>query len=348
MFTDCAKSDTGLGAVYSQTLTQQTNAAMTTNLGKVNRSRFYFEWKGHQIQDLETFHAITTAQRPGKPIIYLAGDSSLDNKYWVGSEERPSNEIPDIYRHALDKPTPKPDVSFWLNHLLGDRATCINTAVEESMLRQRDRELLAHDKFICDNIQPQDILIVSVGANDIALKPLPCTIRHMLQLAWATPRSSLEKGTASSLKYFKHMFGNKIQDYVERMTAKIKPRAIIICMIYYPLESGLGQQSWADTQLKALGYNTWPGQLQTAISTLYKIATRDIKVDGTKIVPCALHEILDGKTANDYTARVEPNEHGGKKMAQKFMELINDTWSETLQEDHGHATSEEAPSGSSV
>ncbi|KAF3003786.1 hypothetical protein E8E13_010129 [Curvularia kusanoi] len=309
-----------------------------TNQRKINRSRFYFEWKGHQIQDLETFHAITVAQRPDKPIVYLAGDSSLDNKYWVSSDEA-LEETPDIYKHTLDNPQPKPDVSFWLNHFLGDRATCINTAVEESMLRQRDQELLAHDKFIRDNIKPQDVLIVSIGANDIALKPLPCTIRHMLQLAWATPRSSLEKGTAWSLKYFKHMFGNNIQDYVDRVTAKTRPRAVIICMIYYPLESGLGQQSWADVQLKALGYNTWPGQLQTAIKTLYEIATQNIKVEGTEIVPCALHEVLDGKTARDYTARVEPNEHGGKKMAQKFVELLNAVWTEGLaargpQDDH--------------
>lgn len=302
---------------------------MTANFGKINRSRFYFEWKGHQIQDLTAFHAITTAQRPNTPIVYLAGDSSLDNKYWVESNEPPV-EVPEIYKHTLEKPTPKPDVAFWMNHILGDRATCINAAVEESMLRQRDEELLAHDQFIRDTIRPQDVLIVSVGANDIALRPLLCTIRHMLQLAWATPRSSIEKGTASSLQYFRHMFGTKIQDYVDRMTAKTRPRAVIICMIYYPLESGLGQQSWADTQLKALGYNTWPGQLQTAIATLFRIATCAIRVEGTEVVPCALHEILDGKTAEDYTARVEPNEEGGKKIASRFVELLNNIWARPL------------------
>ncbi|KAF3044923.1 hypothetical protein E8E11_006705 [Didymella keratinophila] len=303
---------------------------MTANLGKINRSRFYFEWKGHQIQDLVSFHAITTAERSTRPIVYLAGDSSLDNKYWVNNDQEVDIEVPDIYTHTLDKPTPKPDVAFWMNHLLGDRATCINTAVEESMLRQRDEGLLAHDKFIRDNIRPEDVLIVSVGANDIALRPLPCTIRHMLQLAWATPRSSLEEGTASSLKYFNHMFCDKVQDYVDHVTARTRPRAIIICMIYYPLESGLGQSSWADTQLKALGYNTWPGQLQTAISTLYRTATQKIKIEDTRVVPCALHEVLDGKTAKDYTARVEPNEEGGRKMAKRFVELLDTIWSQPL------------------
>lgn len=289
---------------------------------KINRSRFYFEWKGHQIQDLTTFHAITTTERPNKPIVYLAGDSSLDNKYWVNTEGEKHVEVPEIYKHTLDKPTPKHDVAFWMNYLLGRQATCINTAVEETMLRERDQDLLPHDQFIRDNIRSHDVLIVSVGANDIALKPLPGTIRHMLQLAWATPRSSLENGTAWSLDYFKNMFGTKVQTYVERVTARTKPRAVIICMIYFPLESGLGQKSWADTQLMALGYNTWPRQLQTAISTLHKIVTEKIELEGTEVIPCALHEVLDGKTAADYTARVEPSEQGGQKMAQKFVELL--------------------------
>jgi hypothetical protein len=301
-----------------------------TTASKINRSRFYMEWKGHQIQDLATFHAITTSQKPDKPIVYLAGDSSLDNKYWVTPDVELSVDVPGIYKHTLDRPKPKPDVAFWLNSLLGERATCINTAVEESMLRDRDRDLLPHDEFIRDNIRSEDILIVSVGANDIALKPLPCTIRHMLQLAWVTPRSSLENGTAWSLKYFNDMFGTKVQNYVDRMTAKTRPRAIIICMIYFPLESGLGQQSWADTQLKTLGYNTWPEQLQTAISTLYRTATQKIELNGTEVVPCALHEVLDGKDAKDYTERVEPNETGGEKMAQRFAALLDRIWTGPL------------------
>ncbi|KAF1846455.1 uncharacterized protein K460DRAFT_431497 [Cucurbitaria berberidis CBS 394.84] len=292
---------------------------------QVNCSKFYFEWQGHPIQDLTKFRNITLAQRPDKPIVYLAGDSSLDNKYWVKSFSKDiAAETPDIYKKTFQTPRPKPDVAFWINHLLDDRATCINTAVEASMLRDRDDKLLPHDEFICDNIRAEDVLIVSVGANDIALKPLAYTIRHMLQLAWLTPRTSLENGSAWSLSYFKHMFGTKIRDYIIRLTAKTKPRAVIVCMIYFPLEWGLGQESWADVQLKALGYNSYPNQLQTAIRAMYEVATKEIKVEGTEIVPCALHEVLDGKDANDYTARVEPNEEGGRKMAIRFVELLDE------------------------
>jgi hypothetical protein len=301
----------------SSSLSQATTA-------KISSSRFYYEWKGHTIRDLAAFRNITLAERPDKPIVYLAGDSSLDNKYWVDrSGTSVAGAIPDIYHKTLNNPAPKPDVAFWMNHILGDRATCINTAVEESMLRDRDDTLLPHDEFIRDNIRPSDILIVSVGANDVALRPNNSTIRHMLQLAWLTSRSSLEDHSASSLTYFKQLFGTKIQSYIIRLTEETKPRAVVVCMIYFPLEAVLGQTSWADTQLKALGYNSYPGQLQAAIRAMYEIATKEIRVQGTRVVPCALHEVLDGKTAGDYTARVEPNEEGGRKMAARFCKLVD-------------------------
>jgi hypothetical protein len=290
---------------------------------RVNCSRFYYEWKGHQIQDLKNFRDITREKRPDKTIVYLAGDSSLDNKYWVHPQDRIQGAVPEIYESTLDRPNPKHDVAFWLNHFLGNRATCINAAVEESMLRDRDEQLLPHDQFIRDNIRSEDILIVSVGANDIALRPLPATIWHMLQLAWFTPRSLILKGAAWSLPYFRDMFGAKIQKYLERLTAQTKPRAIIVCMIYFPLESGLGQKGWADLQLRALGYNTWPTQLQAAIHSIYERATKKITVEGTQVVPCALYEVLDGKDVEDYTARVEPSREGGRKMAIKFMESLD-------------------------
>lgn len=275
------------------------------------------------MNDLARFRATTLAERGDKPIVYLAGDSSLDNKYWLRkSIDDMKVEVPAIYNATLDRPQPKADVAFWMNHLLGERATCINTAVEESMLRDRDECLLPHDEFIRDNMRKQDILVVSVGANDVALRPLPATIWHMLRLAWLTPRSWLESSKAGSLSYFQVMFGDKVKNYISRLVSKTNPRAVIVCMIYFPLEARFGQQSWAELQLKALGYNLFPAQLQTAIKAMFEIATKKVQVEHTSIIPCALHEVLDGKTPEDYTARVEPNHEGGRKMAVKFIELI--------------------------
>jgi hypothetical protein len=295
---------------------------------KINPSRFYHEWKGHPLSDISDFRSITLSQRPNGPIIYLAGDSSLDNKYWVPSSgphgEPLPVDVPEIYPHVLSRPQPKPDVAFWLNHFLGDRATTINLAVEESTLRERDHHLLPHDKFIRDNIRAEDILIVSIGANDIALKPSFSTIRHMLQLAWLTSRSSLEKGTAWSLSHFIDMFQNQVQAYISRIVEKQKPRAVIVCMIYYPLEANISdQKGWADLPLSLLGYNRYPTQLQTAIKKMYELATTKIQIAGTKVVPCALFEAMDGKHEEDYTARVEPSVEGGRKMGLKLKEILD-------------------------
>lgn len=288
---------------------------------KIRTLPFFSEWAGHPISDLTKGLSITHKTRPGQPVIFLAGDSSLDNKAWVpfagvGGESL-SVAVPSIYASILDPPAPKPDVAFWLNHFLGDEATCLNTAIEASLLGQRSKNLLPQDAFIRDNIRAQDILIVSVGANDIALSPTASTMRHMAQLAWLTPLHYIENGTASSLKYFKKMFGAQTQTYISRLIEKQKPKAVIVCMIYFPLE---GQQSgWAETQLKMLGYNRHPRQLQAAIRKMFEQATAEIKMEGTAVVPCALFEAMDGKDAGDYVARVEPGVQGGRKMA----ELLN-------------------------
>jgi hypothetical protein len=147
---------------------------------------------------------------------------------------------------------------------------------------------------------------------------------HMADLAWMTRRCCIEDGSAASLDYFRELFGAKIQNYTARITAKQRPRAIILCMIYYPLEASAGQKGWADMQLKALGYNSWPGQLQAAIKQIYESATKKIQIEGTQVLACPLFEVLDGKKAEEYVARVEPSSEGGKKMAEKFANMLED------------------------
>jgi hypothetical protein len=120
------------------------------------------------------------------------------------------------------------------------------------------------------------------------------------------------------------MFGKTVQTYVSRLVELQKPRAVIACMIYYPLEAGVGSQtSWADLQLRLLGYNSHPGHLQTAIKKMYDMATKQIQITGTKVVPCALFEVMDGKNEDDYTARVEPSAEGGRKMALHLKKLLD-------------------------
>ncbi|KAK7187512.1 hypothetical protein DPSP01_003809 [Paraphaeosphaeria sporulosa] len=301
---------------------------------QISPSKFYVQYQGHPIEDLKTFHDITLQQRPDTPKIWLAGDSSLDNKYWVpgsGPGGDPLDvEIPEIYIHTLQRATPKPDVAFWINHVLGNRATCINTAVEASMLRERDKTLLPHDDLIRDHIGKEDVLIVSVGCNDIAMKPTFSTIWRMLALAWLTPRSSIDHGSAWSLGYFAHLFGSKTANYVERLCSRTKPRAVIICMIYFPLEAQYGQRGWGDKALKALGYGRDPRKLQAAIRAMFEMGTKKIKIEGTEVIPCKLYDVLDGSNRADYVERVEPSANGGRKMAGMFKILIDDVLKKVL------------------
>lgn len=304
---------------YHVTHKDKRSVKMAT-LKKINPLPFYNQWAGHPLSDLATICSNVQATRPEKPIVYLAGDSSLDNKAWIpssgpGGEPLPE-QVPNIYNSFLEPLTPKPDVAFFLNHLLGSKASVINAAVEASLLREREKNLLPHDEFIRDHIRHQDVLVVSLGANDIALSPTKATMRHMLQLAWLSSKDSIEQNKASSLRYFENMFHAQTKSYINQLMSKQKPSAVVVCMIYYPLEaSASSQASWADTQLKMLGYGKWPSQLQTAISQIYSSATSKIEIEGTKVIPCALYETMDGKNEEDYVARVEPSVQGGKKMA---------------------------------
>lgn len=54
--------------------------------------------------------------------------------------------------------------------------------VEATTLNERWYRPRAQDKFVRDNISSNDILIVSVGGNDIALAPTPCTIASIAGL----------------------------------------------------------------------------------------------------------------------------------------------------------------------
>ena len=70
--------------------------------------------------------------------------------------------------------------------------------VEESTVNERTFRLLPQDRFIRDNISEEDVLIVSVGGNDVVWAPCPCTIISFLVLlalpSWCI-RNSCSLGT---------------------------------------------------------------------------------------------------------------------------------------------------------
>jgi hypothetical protein len=273
-----------------------------------------------------------------------AGDSSLDNKYWF-HDVLPA---PPGYQSILRPPEAKPDVTYWLNTILSEerhRTTlnlkAINTAVEATTLNERTFQLRPQDRFLRDNLQANDILVVSIGGNDVALLPCPCTIASMLCLARCTPQACIENGGTCGtfpcddyccgcgpslwscfcayppcLGYLRHLFGTRVGSYIRALTSKNKPAKILVCMIYYPAET-MGH-GWAEPALKALGYNSNPDKVQAIIRKMFVEATGNIP----GVVPVPLFHALDGKDPADYVARVEPSARGGRKMAEFLLHSI--------------------------
>lgn len=166
----------------------------TTDNNKVSASRFYAEYHGHKVKHLETL--LPHLRESSDVLIWTAGDSTLDNKYWF------NDTAPAVgpYHDVLEPPISKCDVTYWLNNLAqnhvsrtGERIAAINTAVEATTLNERTRLLRSQDRFLRDNLQSNDILIVSVGGNDVALCPTICTIVSVLGVL-CLPVSCVENG----------------------------------------------------------------------------------------------------------------------------------------------------------
>lgn len=269
---------------------------------KVKSSRFYNEYYGHKVRDLKVLYPVLRSHC--QSLIWTAGDSSLDNKYWF-NDPRPSVGP---YSLVLDPPSSNADITYWFNYLDQERNSntqngknkssryTINTAVEASTLNARSFALRPQDRFLRDNISSDDILIVSVGGNDVAMAPLPCTIASILSLVLFLPTSCIERGCVRGtvplddwccgcgpstlsclcacppcLGYMVHLFGTRTRHYIQRLTAKTKPKKILVCMIYYPDERAT--PSWAGPALAALGYNKNPRKLQAMIRKAFVEAT---------------------------------------------------------------------------
>lgn len=307
---------------------------------------YYASYFGHDVSHLETVHE--EQRRGGRAAIFLAGDSSLDNKYWFDETAPALNG----YERILSPPTQKLDVCYWLNREAVRRERpdlfCINTAVEATSLNDRACcHLLAQDRFIRDHITAADYLIVSVGGNDLAMAPVLATILNLIPLLCLTPQCCIERGQACppnshvdcgcmgcglpgcavagfgcppGLAYFVDLFQHRVENYVRNLLGPSRPRKVIVCMIYYLDVHGRG--SWADCFLQALCYDCNPSKLQSAIKRVFEIATSRIEIDGTEVVAFPLFEVLDGTDTSDYLQRVEPSPQGGAKMARALMDVV--------------------------
>lgn len=288
---------------------------------KIDSHAFYREYHGHPIASLQL---LKSHFRKNKSVnfIYLAGDSSLDNKHWLPAYE--NQHAVNGYEHILKPPIMKPDIAYHMNQLLQQKNggyVAINAAVEESTLDERKTMLLPHDRFISTHITNQDILIVSLGGNDIALRPSLSTIWNLLILMSCNTSQMINHNPSEAwgMTHFINLFGLELKNYILRLIGNKRPKKIIICMIYYPDETSTG--SWADTTLGYMGYNDNPKKLQAIIGQIFIHATSKIDIPDCQVIPLPMFEILNGRDTQDYIQRVEPSSIGGSKLAAKFVDV---------------------------
>lgn len=308
---------------------------------------YYQTYYGHDTASLSILVDYFRQRKENSELIFLAGDSSLDNKHWFSQKSSALNG----YETILDPPHSKKDICFWVNKVLidrnlGSRMTCINCAVEESSIGTRAcNNLQLHDRFIQEHIRQNDILVVSVGGNDIALKPNVCTIFNAALLLYTQNAKSMKKlqcgepltcddyccGCSTSCwsnmitcpcgyGYFLHLFKTRAEAYIANMISKTKPKKVLVCMIYYVDEQTTG--SWADTSMQALGYNKNPENLQMLTRMVYENATKKMRFDGVETIAVPFFTVMDGKNSADYCERVEPSAQGGSKLATIIVDAI--------------------------
>jgi hypothetical protein len=298
----------------------------------IDSALFYAQYRGHPLADVAALHQ--AARERGDTCVFLAGDSSIDNKHWLYPAGKVGDRVlldpsftgpaPPQYQGLLDPPRAVKDVAYWMNRIAADagtRVTVLNLAVEESTLRDRKNGLLPHDCFIRDHLQPHDVLVVSIGGNDVVLKPTAGTIAAAASLL-ALPTTLIDLGLAPGFHHFQQMFKGEVTSYAQKLVEKCLPKAVLPCMIYFP-DKRSGSGGWADSELRMMGYDLFPGKLQQIIQKLYAAATMNIRLSGTQVIPVPLFAVLDGNETTDYVQRMEPSVSGGLKIARLLSEHLN-------------------------
>lgn len=311
----------------SETLGNSAADRTGMELSSINVARFYENYFGHPPEDLEQ---MISSKPSDIPTIYLVGDSTLDNKYWIPFQNeahpnahwrtcfnsRQSNSGDD--ERETEPMVLKHDICYWLANLYrSEQYTPINCAVEQTTLRDRVyNKLFPQDELVRDNLKACDVLVVSVGGNDVALRP---TLAIGLSVL-ASVYSNGKYGTSALRQLFQH----DLQTYIESLMARQKPRLIVICMVYFPCETQ-DQQSWASPVLRVLGYNSSPHRLQNAMKSVFEDMVKLISInDECQVTFVPLFEALDCKNTAHYVARVEPSVQGGFQIASLLKRVIDD------------------------
>jgi len=285
---------------------------------------FAGEYHGHTIAHLDALRA-SFGERP---IIYLCGDSTLDNKHWLAREA----PLPAAngYEALLAPPRVRPDVAAALNAALTavrSPLVALNCAVEESTLAGRAAAPRAADAFVRAHARARDVIVVSAGGNDVVLAPALCTLAALAALLGCASARALERGDAPGFATLRALFKEEVEAYAAFLCGGPRggPGTVIFCFPYFPEEKGAATEpSWADGALWALGYDARPAALQRVMRAVFVRATRAAAAPA-RTLALALFDVLDARAgAGDYAARVEPSAAGGAKIARALLAALAD------------------------
>jgi len=212
----------------------------------ISAGQFYRTYSGHNPRKVEQIlDVLFEVHGLSATAIFLAGDSSLDNKTWLFNQGAPAEHwrpaaahAPAVngFEHVLDPPRMVCDVSYWMNRVLHDcgaSAFTVNTAIEATTLASRVGGvqccivptcggLYEQDCIIRDRIRANDMLVISVGGNDIALAPSIFTVVALV-LLMLTPWPLLGVWHPA-VAYFVFMFRYQVQRYASLLTERTRLR----------------------------------------------------------------------------------------------------------------------------
>lgn len=327
LFSSCFKNNKKESKAHSRGLEHLQEEGIKTQ-------EYYSNWSGHKVELLEKALKHLKEKSKCERIVFLAGDSSLDNKHWIFpplnksrassyKENQTCTKSLEVYKDFFNPSFMPKDVNYWigksLESLQSEEKVCsIMTAVEASTLMKGGKlRSEPQDRFIRKNIKDGDYLIISVGGNDIAMAPTAKTEKHLEELI----QSDFTK--ESSKKYFISLFKGRVKEYILSLIGDKKPKNILIAMIYYPGFHGV-EQSWAYPTLKKLHYDKPDKRqlLQGFIKFLYEEATSQIKIDGARVTALPLYEVLDGSNPEHYKSSVEPSVEGGRLLGEFYVRKL--------------------------
>lgn len=273
-----------------------------------SENNFYATYEGHDESQLRGVVAGLKEMYPARRFVYLIGDSSLDNKYWISEWGEPEPGFPS---------PAKKDVTFFLNKELSVyEMVAINCAVEGSSVGSFDESPPAQHAVMRDFITERDVVVVSIGANDIALRADELTLLSLVQLkAWGTVEALVAdpSGVPGFLR-LKNIFLDGVERYIKGALGDKRPHKVVVCMIYYP--DATNPPGWASEFLRLMDYDSNPELFRAIIDALYRESTIHVMTNSEHMSYFAMSQILDGSDPADYESGVEPSVKGGAKLAR--------------------------------